>query len=209
MTDYYMGMELPPELPSGSRLPDVTPPEGVVFRKVGMDGWTRKYLRHSGLGGNGRPWERNLLVAEIPPDTMAIPSNAMGGMVRGRASAVMTSPIQLVQNGQKLGQVQSSGSAPVQDLPPAEDCPLLPVEMPDGRTLNPDDPLTLRDLCEIVPHLIESMKTGPKGQRTGPVPLTGQQGAPYATVISPPSGMFGAGGAPGGGRGGLQGKSVV
>lgn len=204
MTDFFMGRELPPELPPGSHLPDVTPPEGVVFTKVGMDGYIRKYLRHSGLGSDGRRWERNLLVLETPPNTLTLPGNVMG-MVRpvpGARQEVAPNSIPISGNGPRLGQIsQTAPSGPPDYAGPAPlACP-GPIEMPDGHTINPDDPITLKDLCDIVPYLVESLKgaMGP-ASRTGPVPLTGQQpGGPYATAISPPSGMFGQGGAGGGG----------
>lgn len=79
--------------------------------------------------------------------------------------------------------------------------------MPDGSTLYPDDAISLKVLCEILPYLVENLRSmmAPQGPRTGPVPLTGQQGGPYATMISPPSGMFGQGGAPGAGGGSMAG----
>jgi hypothetical protein len=246
VSDYFMGMELPPELPEGAALPEVTPPEGVVFQKTGLDGWTRKYLRHAGLGSDGRRFERNLLVHEAPPGVLELPRSSMGGMERaprqapsggyrniplvsdrrsmvasdfnrgqsvpiqmGRAGRDGTSQIQIAQVGPRLGQISPTApTAPVVSTDPnVPESPSLltcpgPVEMPDGATLKPDDPITLKHLCDILPYLIESLKAemGPGGPQTGPVPLVGQQpGGPYATAISPPSGMFGQGGAGGGG----------
>lgn len=226
MSDYYMGRELPGELPPGARIPDVTPPEGVVLQKIGLDGWNRKYLYQAGIGGDGTRYERKMLVAEIAPDSMEVPRTSTGierpalptrapvlGMERlsGRASPVMSpSSLPLMQNGPRLGQIAPSGQGPsaAPQGPEPGACP-GPIEMPDGHTVNPEDPITFKDLCTIMPYLIESLKgpQGPQGPRTGPVPLTGQ--APGgATVISPPSGMFGQGGAPGGG-GGMMGFGEI
>jgi hypothetical protein len=80
--------------------------------------------------------------------------------------------------------------------------------MPDGHTINPDSTLTLKDLCDLLPYLVQNIKNIAKSERqgrTGPVPLANQPGGPYATVISPPSGFFGQGGAMGAGGGGMAG----
>jgi len=100
----------------------------------------------------------------------------------------------------------------------SEGCPTnAPVELSDGRIVNPDDPVTLSDICEIVPLIIESlMKEAGQGKLTAgmPVKVVGNQSA-FGPTLSVPGfgpkpgsvggigGLFGQQGGGGGGGGGF------
>ena len=55
------------ELPLGSSVPSLTPPEGVIVPALEADGWTRKYLHRTSMGSDGRVKSNRILIAEIPP----------------------------------------------------------------------------------------------------------------------------------------------
>jgi hypothetical protein len=89
--------------------------------------------------------------------------------------------------------------------------------MPDGRVIDPDDPITFKDFCSLLPFISEAMglysqmsQAQPQGLAPGmTVPIVGQPQAPGALPIGTPS-QFGpatgpAGGGPmrGGGGGGF------
>jgi len=102
-------------------------------------------------------------------------------------------------------------------------CPKdAPVELSDGRILYPEDSLTLKDVCEIVPLIIETLMkeaAGPGGptkitpgsvvpvRPTSPLGGFGQAlpgfGARPGSIV--PAGPFGAQGTPAGGGGGFGG----
>ncbi len=87
------------------------------------------------------------------------------------------------------------------------------IEMPNGRTIEPNDSLTLKDFCELLPFLTEAMRLQErvsKGFSPGQsVPLKGmptRQGAMPITApgqFGPAAGVGGTGG--GGGGGGFGG----
>jgi len=86
--------------------------------------------------------------------------------------------------------------------PPVKKCP-GPVEMSDGRIIEPDDVITLKDICEIVPFLVESTEfarekaAAAKGLAPGQaVPVVGGTPTGAAAVSGPGQGPFGG---PGGG----------
>jgi len=97
----------------------------------------------------------------------------------------------------------------------AEGCPAnAPVELSDGRIVYPDDPVTLSDVCEIVPLIIESlMKEAGQGKLTAgmPVKVVGNQAAfgptlapgfgPKPGSVGGVGGLFGQQGGGGGGGG--------
>lgn len=100
----------------------------------------------------------------------------------------------------------------------SEGCPAnAPVELSDGRIVYPEDPVTLADVCEIVPLIIESlMKEAGQGKLTAgmPVKVVGNQAA-FGPTLSVPGfgpkpgsvggigGLFGQQGGGGGGGGGF------
>lgn len=102
----------------------------------------------------------------------------------------------------------ASPAAPAPAAPPSgSKCPGA-VEMPDGRVIEPTDMVSLQDLCELVPFLIETL-TNLQAQGLAPgqkVPVVGQQpgGLPSFGPAGGPAGQgpFGRGGAPGGFVGG-------
>lgn len=82
------------------------------------------------------------------------------------------------------------------------------VEMPDGRVIEPGDSVSLKDLCELVPFLVESLtdlqskvngqmvvptQGGPYGRPTGGW-VGGGGGAPGAAGLPGPAGAVGAAG---------------
>ena len=99
-----------------------------------------------------------------------------------------------------------------------------PVELSDGKVVYPDDTVTLKDICEIVPLIIETiLKTAGGPGRVAPgqqVPIAGNPNAfgptlipgfgPKPGAIAPMGGLFGqqgggGGGFPAGGGGGRGG----
>jgi hypothetical protein len=70
-----------------------------------------------------------------------------------------------------------------------EGCPAnAPVELSDGRIVQPEDPVTLEDLCEIVPLIIETMmKEAGQGKLAAgmPVKVVGNPSAFGPTLTSP------------------------
>lgn len=108
-----------------------------------------------------------------------------------------------------LGQTQQPGApAALPEPPPAEapkKCP-GPVALPDGRILEPGDYLRLEDLCEIMPYLLNAMKSsmgiGQQVRVAGGIP--GVQGVPAPSMFGGTGGPMGpyGNGAPGGGFGG-------
>jgi len=95
-----------------------------------------------------------------------------------------------------------------------------PVELSDGTIIKPEDNIRLKDLCEIVPLILETMQAGgpaagPQGVTPGaPVPIAGRApgfNSPVANgfgarpgAVAPPAG-FGGQGQRGGGGGGFGG----
>lgn len=106
-----------------------------------------------------------------------------------------------------LGQTQEAGAPAAlpeqqQQQEPLKKCP-GPVALPDGRILEPGDYLRLEDLCEIMPYLINAMKSsmgvGQQVRVAGGIP--GVQGVPTSGMFGGSGGPLGpyGNGAPGGG----------
>jgi hypothetical protein len=92
--------------------------------------------------------------------------------------------------------------APV--APPGSKCPGA-VEMPDGRVIEPDDQIVLKDLCELVPFLIETL-TNLQTQGLAPGQKVSVVGGQTGLNAVPTQGSFGpAGGYRAGGPGGFVG----
>lgn len=93
-------------------------------------------------------------------------------------------------------------------------CPTdAPVELSSGERINPDDTIRLRDLCEIVPLILETLlKNGAQGKLApgAQVPVVGRMpgmaapspgfGSRPGSIATPPG--FGQGSSSGGGGGG-------
>lgn len=145
----------------------------------------------------------------------AIPRTSMGG-----PTAFLEKEVRLMSvigpslgNGPKNGMIAAPSmgqTAPAPAPAPPGECPGA-VEMPDGRVIQPEDGIALRDLCELMPFLLESYGERQKAEAgNGPlapgksVPIAGQpQSGPGAV---PTSSQFGpAGGMGGGGGGGFVG----
>ncbi len=101
-----------------------------------------------------------------------------------------------------LGQTAPApAAAPAASTPPATTgkCPGA-VEMPDGRTIEPEDNVSLKDLCELMPFLVQTL-TDFQSKNTGPgskIPLVGNQPVPGNPYGRPTGGWVGGGGgAPG------------
>jgi hypothetical protein len=210
---------------------------------MGRDGWTRKYLYRSGLGG-AQP--QQFLIWEVPPSgsyevpmgpplpspqaasqlplmmesRMDLTKMAMPKMGIARPLPLKTAPRPLMGNT-RMGQAFpiGGGSLPVGQPnyvpPPAQQkliappaapepaCPVGPIQMPDGRMLNPDDTITLNDLCAMIPSIAKALAGVPAkgGNRLGPVPVAGQAQNGMQSITAPNAfGQPGAG--PGGGPAG-------
>lgn len=144
--------------------------------------------------------------------------------------------IAVIDNSVRLGQtgINVPGPRPAQgrslpmlagdpELASVEDptcgiCPSGPLQLPDGKIVQLDDPITLQDLCLMMPSILRgiqgpgapgapgAMPTAPYGQ--GPVPLQRAAGGSFPG-FGPAGGMFGQGGAGGGGGGGAPGPLGV
>jgi len=123
-----------------------------------------------------------------------------------------SSPVALVQARALpvLGQTQQPG-APAELPQPQQEQPLRkcpgPVALPDGRILEPGDYLRLEDLCEIMPYLLNAMKSsagvGQQVRVAGGIP--GVQGVPTPSMFGGaggPLGPYGTGAPAGGFSGG-------
>jgi hypothetical protein len=77
------------------------------------------------------------------------------------------------------------------------------VEFPDGRIIDPDDPVTLKDLCELLPFLMEAMQLqGRVSQALAPgqsVPVAGGLNTGRGVRVTSPSQFGPSSGVSGGG----------
>lgn len=93
----------------------------------------------------------------------------------------------------------SKSPAPPASLPVA--C-TIPMTMPDGTVLNPDDALLFKDFCALIPYLLDQVsKASPKG-RPGTIPLSQGPVPGGLPSFGPAGGPFGGGGGGGFGGGG-------
>lgn len=149
------------ELPLGSSVPSLTPPEGVIVPALEADGWTRKYLHRTSMGADGRVKSNRILMAEIPPaggvpaplqmlsgpapapnSGLQVPAN---GMVRPM-SVRLAGPVQLGRTG--LGQAFPIGGG---SLPVAQ--PSFPGDYPAQAQGSPagSPPAALEPVCPEAP----------------------------------------------------------
>lgn len=219
MSDYHLGDLGAVELPPNAPLPKKTPANGVILTRRDKDGWTRKYLYRAGLGDDGHPWQKSFLLSELAPRQLSIiPSESVeiqeSDPQMGLPAVTMARPMPLklasrapMLGNARMGQAFPIGGGtlpsgqPALQQPPATPlpeplCPVGPMQMADGRLLNPDDPITLADLCVMMPTFAKAL-LAPPGGRTGLVPLIGQPPG----GATPIGGMNPFGSAPGGGGG--------
>lgn len=178
MAEYFMGSELTQqEWPPNARRPRETPPEGIILTETN-DGWTRRILYKS-MGGHAE----EILISQTPPKV----SKVSLGMENSLTPIEL--PVTLVQEsvpGEVLAptprpfehppvpvNVPLMGSTSLgQELPPPA-CPEGPIEMPDGRVLEPDDSLSVKDVCAIFGQLFEAYTQAPPAEPGAPVPVVG------------------------------------
>jgi len=81
---------------------------------------------------------------------------------------------------------------------------LKPIQLQDGTIINPDDTLTLKDFCAMIPYLKELLGSSqPKAPgRPGTIPLSSSPFLPSFGPAGSPFGQGGGGGFGGGGGGG-------
>jgi hypothetical protein len=160
------------------------------------------------------------LGAPSPVGPVAMPVEAAPPVLQSMAGLAIPRPGQApaaapVPLAPRLGQAPAA-AAPTPG-PPVQKCP-GPMEMPDGRIIEPDDYITLNDFCELMPYLYDAITAAQKYATTGRMPSPGSQvpvagGVPQApgTVpgFGPAQGPFGGGGGAfvsgGGGAPGPQG----
>lgn len=129
------------------------------------------------------------------------------GPILGRNDASMGGPTSFLKNQVpvRMGQAQPTGPvaagmqtqvAPAPNVPPEpmyRKCP-GPVELPDGKVLEPGDYVSLDALCQMMPYLLEAYAKVESGLAPGQkVPVVGQ--SPDGRVAVPTPGSMGPGGA--------------
>lgn len=138
-----------------------------------------------------------------PVNNPIAPSTPMGGMAQIGAPGYGQNQIPL----RHLGQTPAPAAAA--STPPATPgkCPGA-VEMPDGRTIEPGDYITLEAMCELMPFLVQTL-TDMQGKGLAPgqkVPVVGQQANGQTAVPTSASfGPAGQGGSFGRAAGGMAG----
>jgi hypothetical protein len=113
-------------------------------------------------------------------------------------------PVTAVQAGRR-GVAMGQPTEPQVQQPA---CPVGPVEMPDGRIVEPDDPVTLKDLCEIVSSMVDALVEAQEAPAAGTLPgqaVTVVGGVPAAAPAVPGYQSFGQ---PSGGGGGGNGAFI-
>lgn len=171
---------------------------------------------------------RGMIQVAVPfqPATRA-PAPAMDGRVR----FPMNSQVKLVGMGQAAPPAAPPAAAPTGpplpiDQPvPLSRAPVAPgtppppalpavcdraMQLPDGTILNPDDNLTFKDFCALLPYIMEQKKSqAPPGpvRPGGPIPLSNAIGA--VPSFGPAGSPFGQGGGGGGGGGGPSGPGPI
>jgi hypothetical protein len=128
--------------------------------------------------------------------------------------------------GRPLSIVLGEAAQPPLEQPPAAPvdptcgvCPTGPLQLPDGKIVGLDDPVTLKDLCLMMPSILKALQVscgtpgaapGAPGQPYpgGPIPVQNPSGGGFPG-FGPASSPFGQGGGGGGGGGGLPGPLGV
>lgn len=94
--------------------------------------------------------------------------------------------------------------APAPAVPPPPGLPAVcdrSIQLPDGTILNPDDALTFKDFCALLPYIEKAEKPAAPGRRPGGgIPVN--QGFGAVPSFGPAGSPFGQGGSPFGGGGG-------
>lgn len=95
-------------------------------------------------------------------------------------------------------------------------CATAPIQLPDGTIINPDDAITLKDLCVMIPYLEKRLQQDMPQQQNGPVrpggPIPLSRGFPGLPSFGPAGSGFaqgGFGGAGGGGGGNPPGAGPI
>lgn len=95
-------------------------------------------------------------------------------------------------------------------------CSTVPLQLPDGTIINPDDAITLKDFCALVPYLEKLIAQNAPAQQNGPVrpggPIPLSRGFPGLPSFGPAGSGFaqgGFGGAGGGGGGNPPGAGPI
>jgi hypothetical protein len=231
--EFFMGQrltqqELPPNVPRPAR----TPAEGVIVTDIAPDGWSRRYLY---MAGPERTPEE-IMISETPPSGQPIEGPGRPRAMGVRIMGGLIKPQNLLQRRSlpivRMGQAVAPGPVPQPPPPPPPAEPTAPpgtcpgpVQMPDGRVVKPEDGISLKDLCEIMPLLLDAYRSAaglargrggpgapgapPYGGPGGPIPLTGgPPGSPMPggfPSFGPGTGTFGGGGGGGGGGGPIPG----
>jgi hypothetical protein len=136
------------------------------------------------------------------PIVSGTPMAAGMAQMGGSPSAFMHNQVPL----RGLGQAAPAAS-PEAPPPSGGKCPGA-VEMPDGRVIEPEDGVSLKDLCELMPFLVETLTNlQSKGLAPGQkLSVVGQKGAGVAAVPTAAGsfGPAGQGGGPFGSTGGMS-----
>lgn len=194
-----MGEELY-ELPANSPRPAETPPEGIIVTDIAPDGWVRRYVYRSTMGAT----DETLLEEIAPQRRPQAPQKSPPPSLQAGAQRISPPGLGLglslgdIQRRPMLGQAQPA-AAPAPPAPPASRCP-GPVQMTDGRVINPEDQIRLEDLCELIPFLLEA-ELDAKAKQAGVQPgqslsIFGRPGGAGGGAIGG-FGGFGGGGGPG------------
>jgi len=114
------------------------------------------------------------------------------GMAGFSSPSVAARPLPL------LGQQQAPAATPQAPATPRQ-CP-GPIALPDGTVIEPDDYIKLKDLCQVLPTLMEAMSAAAQAKARGGMPAPGQTvpvagGIPGVGAVPTP-GMFPGFGAP-------------
>lgn len=215
MTEYYMGNALDmTNWPANAPRPADTPPEGVMLTET-REGKTKRILYRA---LNGKTLDE-VVISETgasprvvnQPAPIPIPLRPSSGPAMGVAQGPYAKPFDNppvpmavpMAPGRREREL-TLGQAPAAPAPPApvDECPVS-IEMPDGRVLGPDDPITVKDMCEILSNFAQ--QTGlseavarqlAPGQQ---VPVVGQ--VPGMPAAVPGQNLFGPAGPTGGGGG--------
>jgi hypothetical protein len=113
-------------------------------------------------------------------------------------------PIQVPVTAVQAGRRGVTMGQPPEPQVQQPSCPVGPVEMPDGRIVEPDDPVTLKDLCEIVSSMVDALVKAQEAPVAGALPgqaVTVVGGVPAGAPAVPGYQSFGQPSGGGGGNG--------